>query len=113
MINTSVTGETMIFRNDKGFYSTSLSKKKQDGTYDNAYINVYFKKGTDIPNKTKIDIKHGFLTFDKYQKNDEKQYVDWRIFILDYEVVGDNQKTQTITPQKDDVMFGNEDDLPF
>ena len=34
MINTNITGETMIFKNDKGFYSTSMSKKMVDGKVD-------------------------------------------------------------------------------
>ena len=42
MLKSNFTGETMIFKNDKGFYATSISKTKKnpDGStgYDNAYI---------------------------------------------------------------------------
>lgn len=38
-----VVGETMIFKNDIG-YSTSISRKKEDGTYENMFIPVNFKK---------------------------------------------------------------------
>ena len=51
MLKSNFTGETMIFKNDKGFYATSISKTKKnpDGStgYDNAYINVSFRKGVD------------------------------------------------------------------
>ena len=58
-----VTGEILIFKNDKGAYSTSISKKKEDGTYENMKISVNFKKGTELENKTKINITNGFLSF--------------------------------------------------
>ena len=56
MLNSNFSGETMIFKNDKGFYSTTLSKKNQDGTYANAYISVGFRKGVDIPNNKRVEI---------------------------------------------------------
>lgn len=59
-----VTGETMIFKNDKG-YSTTISKKNEDGTYENMFISVNFKGNAEIENKTKINIKNGFLSFYK------------------------------------------------
>lgn len=58
-----VTGEIFIFRNDKGAYSTSISKKNEDGTYENMRISVNFKKGTELENKTKINVTNGFLSF--------------------------------------------------
>ena len=63
MINTNITGETMIFKNDKGFYSTSMSKKMVDGTYQSTYIPVQFKKGVGVENETTINITKGFLSF--------------------------------------------------
>lgn len=58
-----VTGEILIFKNDKGAYSTSISKKNEDGTYENMRISVNFRKGTELENKTKINITNGFLSF--------------------------------------------------
>lgn len=66
-----ITGETMIFKNDIG-YSTSISNKKEDGTYENMSISVNFRKGVELENKTKINITDGFLSFYK-TKNDEKR----------------------------------------
>lgn len=61
-------GEAMIFRkdfDDRAVYSTTLSKKKQDGTYENDFIGIEFNKGVSLANKTKIDIKNAWLTFYK------------------------------------------------
>lgn len=58
----NITGKTMIFKSDKG-YSTSISNKKEDGTYENMYLTINFKKGVELENQTKIDIKNGFFSF--------------------------------------------------
>ena len=75
-----VTGETMIFKNDIG-YSTSISNKKEDGTYENMSISVNFRKGVELENKTKINITDGFLSFYK-TKNDEKRL---KLVVMDFE----------------------------
>lgn len=59
---------TMIFAkeiNGKKHYRAGLSNKKQDNTYDSAYIDVRLPKGVELENKTKIEITKGFLTFFK------------------------------------------------
>lgn len=75
-----ITGETMIFKNDIG-YSTSISNKKEDGTYENMSISVNFRKGVELENKTKINITDGFLSFYK-TKNDEKRL---KLVVMDFE----------------------------
>lgn len=112
MLRTIVTGETMIFKNDKGFYSTSFSKKNQDGEYVNAYINVAFKKGVNLENKTRINITNGFLTFDDYTNKDGKIITSYKIFVLDFEQVGSKAQAK---PVEDNTVFGaiSDDDLPF
>ena len=60
-----ITGSTMIFRKDfenGAAYSINVGSKKQGGTYDNAYLQVRFHKGVDVPNKTKINIKESFFS---------------------------------------------------
>jgi hypothetical protein len=64
-----ITGQTTIYKNEYGNYSTSISNKKEDGTYENMYIAVNFKKGVEIENKTKTDILDGFLTFYTNKEN--------------------------------------------
>ena len=91
-----ITGETMIFSNDKGF-STTISNKKEDGTYENMFIPVNFKKGIEVPNKTKINVLDGFLSF--YKTKDGLPKI--KAVIMSFEQVG--QATETI----------NSSDLPF
>ena len=54
-------------------YNVSISKKKQDGSYVNAYIKVKFSKDVDIedpiPNGVKMDYE-GFMTVDEYTDRD-------------------------------------------
>ena len=96
-----ITGETTIFKNDKGFYSTGISNKNMDGTYENAYISVQFKKGTEIENKTKINITNGFMSFFKGQ--DGKPV--FKIVVLEFTQPGDAKEDTT-------TDFSNEP-LPF
>lgn len=75
-----VTGETMIFKNDRG-YSTTISNKKEDGTYENMFITVNFRKGIELENKTKINILDSFLTFYKTREGLSKI----KLVIMDFE----------------------------
>lgn len=114
MLNSNFSGETMIFKNDKGFYSMTLSKKNQDGTYANVYIRVGFRKGVNLPNKTKINIKSGFLTFDQYEK-DGLKITNLKIFVTDFEKVGEEKQTTKQNKGSENEFFGasKEEDLPF
>ena len=107
MLKSNFEGQTKIFKNDKGFYSTSISKKNTDETWTNAYINVSFRKGVDIPNGTTIDVKNGFLTFDQYDK-DGKTNTFLKIFVLDYDIVDGGK-----APAKKAEVKQEDDDLPF
>lgn len=114
-----VIGETILFKNDFGF-STSLANKNADGSYDHMYISVQFKKddveAQKIPNKTKINIKNGFLSFYKATNGTAKP----KLIITEYEIIDEN-KAQS---EDDDYQdpFANvdvtetvvdDDDLPF
>jgi hypothetical protein len=57
-----LTGDFMIFKGEYG-YSTAISKKNEDGTYDKMYLSIQLPKGTELENKTKINITNGFLSF--------------------------------------------------
>ena len=97
-----ITGETTVFKNEKGFYSTGISNKLMDGSYDNAYISVQFKKGTELENKTKINITNGFLTFWKGQ--DGKPV--FKIMVLEFTQNGDaKEETNTDTFSGEDLPF--------
>ena len=59
----NITGKTMIFRKDfngKPVYSRSISSKDIDGNWISVFENVNMPKGTDLPNKTKIEVIKGF-----------------------------------------------------
>lgn len=77
---------TMIFRNvfDSGIsYSATVSHKNIDGEYENAFINVRFKKNVDVENKQQIIIKDAWLDF--YQNKDGKTV--YYIFINDFDKI--------------------------
>lgn len=104
-----VTGETKVFKkmfDDRASYSTSIGKKKQDDTWDNAYINLQFKKGVDIADGTKIDIQKGWLTF--YINKDKKPV--WQIFVSEFE-----SEKGSLPNGFEDVTSIDEDDeeIPF
>ena len=72
-----------IFRNEnngKASYLIGISKKQQDGTYENGYIPCRFKKGVELENKTRIKIHQAWLDFYKVEK---KTYI--YVFINEFE----------------------------
>ena len=76
----------MVFRNefDSGIsYSTTISHKNIDGEYENAFINLRFKKNVDVENKQQIIIKDAWL--DYYQNKDGKTV--FYIFVNDFDKV--------------------------
>lgn len=104
MLKSEFTGECMVFAkeyNGKIFYSVGLSKKKQDGEYENGYMDVTFKKGVEVPNKTKINIIKGWLTF--YINKDKRTVT--QIFISEFE-----SEAQDIPSGFSQI---SDDELPF
>ena len=79
--------EKTIFRNEyegKISYSIGLSKKKEDGSFENGYIPVRFRKDTELKDKTKIKIKEAWLDFYKA----DKKTVPY-IFVNKFEMASD------------------------
>lgn len=90
-----VSGDAMIFRQAHESadgtwytYATGVSSKKQDGTYSNMYMSVRFRKGVMVENKTKIDIKDGFITVKEFITNGGETVKRPEIMILDFEIKG-------------------------
>lgn len=107
MINSNVTGTTKIFaheNNGRKNYSTALSKKQQDGTWDYGYINVQFRKGVDISDRQRIEIKNGWLTFYKTRDGKTVPY----IFVNEFEFV--REELQEAMP---DNFSAIQEDVPF
>lgn len=101
-----IRGETMIFANEKGGYSTTVSNKNQDGTYDNMYIAVNFKKGIALENQTKIDITNGFLSFYKNRNGLALP----KIVVMEFEIKG---KTETKKEEVNEYEITDNSELPF
>lgn len=112
MLLSKFTGKTMVFKNENGFYRTTISAKNREGEYVNKGINIAFKKGVDIPNKTVIDVKNGWLTFDEYvsKQDNQKKTSDFKIFVSEYEVEGGQTTASKAT---ETPAISPEDDLPF
>lgn len=91
---------------DKTFYSLGLSKKNQDGTYMNGYMECRFKKGVEIDNQTNIFIKNAWLSF--YLK--ENKTIPY-VFINEYQLVADVIKETSTSIELDDIDIN--DTLPF
>jgi len=97
----------MIFKfekDDKISYSIGISRKKQDDTYENAYMPVRFKKDVNLENKTKIKIKSAWLDFYKIDKR-----VMWYIFINEFEEV---KEEQNVWDSAKDIEIDSSE-LPF
>lgn len=118
----------MIFEkeyNGKKYYKIGLSRKLQNGEYENGYVDIQFKQDVEIHNKERIYLKNAFLTF---YKSKDKATIPY-IFVMDFERIADtieHSKEKDIVKQdtKDDFKdFGKEvildeveitdEDLPF
>ena len=98
----------MIFKkeiNGKVHYRAGLSNKKQDNTYDTAYIDIKLPKGTDLDNKTKIQITKGFLSFFKTKDNNTIFYIVVQEFCKENAT---EEKTSYTADELDEGM-----ELPF
>ena len=78
----------MIFRNEYDnivFYKLGVSKKLQDGTYENGYLDCKFKKDVELDNKTKINPTKAWISF---YNNKDRRTIPY-IFINEFEIVDD------------------------
>lgn len=102
----------MVFRRDNeygAFYSIGMSKKLEDGNYENGYMDVRFKKDAELDNMTKINIKEAWLTF--YLK-DEGEFKTTKpyIFINDFEIVENDVDFSNYETSEIEI---DDEDLPF
>lgn len=93
-----------VFDDGKIGYSTSISNKNEDGKYMYMYIPVKLPKGTELEDKTNIEIKKGFLTF--YTTKDGKNQL--KLVVMDFESRAYDE-SQTLP----EVEVTSGDDLPF
>lgn len=102
-----ITGKMRVFKHtyeDKDSFTTSLSNKKEDGTYENMYLTVQFKKD-NIPTieekGTEIVVTKGFISFYKTKEGMPKV----KLVVTEYTT--DNE-AQFVEIQPEDI-----DSLPF
>lgn len=135
-----VLGETKIFKDDKGIYRLSIANKErnENGEDESIFMRVHvgFRKGQEVKNKSKINIKDGFLTFfqvdtgEKYDNGNPIYKKFPKIMVMDYELLEEgvdevyqskdySNNTQS-TINGSDIKNGNvstsfmsDDDLPF
>ena len=62
-------------------YSIGVASKNANGEWVNGFIDCQFRKGVDIPNKSKIFINNSFYTVSEF--NGKKYY---KIFVMDYQM---------------------------
>ena len=94
--------EETIFKNEKDgkvSYSIGISKKKEDGTYENGYIPCRFRKDVSVDNKTRINIKNAWIDF---YKIDKRTFL--YVFINDFEIAN---KIEQKEEQQEEKSFDN------
>ena len=74
-------------------YSLMYPFKNANDEYENVFVNAQFRKGTDLANKSKINITNAFMTGSEYNGNTKP-----KIFVLDFEVVEGGNQPQ-VAPQ--------------
>ena len=111
----NITGEQVIFKNknNTGYYTTTINKL-EDGTFEKTFITVWFRKGVELDNFTKINIKDGFLTHYSYQNEDGETIKRFKLMIMDFDVIEtySNENQNTTNDEMSDI-YPDDDGLPF
>ena len=101
----------MVFANEKEgangkytLYSIGVSSKDANKDWVNGFLNVRFKKGVSVPNKTKIKINNAFPVV---SKSNDKTYVSF--MITDFEILESNESKEEWV----DMSNIKDDELPF
>ena len=78
--------EYMIFKNEYGKYNIGLSKKNNNGEWENTTFPVRFQKEVELENKTKIKIQEYWFDFYNWT-HENKKGTTYYFFINKFEVV--------------------------
>ena len=92
-------------------YSLMYPFKNSNDEWKNVFIDAQFRKGTDLANKSKINVTNSFMTGSEYNGNTKP-----KIFVLDYTVVDGGNVQATVAPSDDGFMNipdSLEDEMPF
>lgn len=114
-MKSQITDKTTIYRkeyNGRTFYSATISKKLQDGNWENTTIGIQFPKSVDLRDKTKIDIKKAWLTF--YLKDKKPTFY---IFCTEFDILeepqDENQIPDGFYTDGGPGFSESSDDIPF
>lgn len=102
-MKSSFTGQTMIFANEyngRTLYNVSIGRKDKGGEWENASILVNFPKGTELANRTTVDMKNAWLSF---YFNKEK-IPQWYIVCTEFEVLDAPEAVEGFTAMTDDEI---------
>lgn len=77
-------------------YSIGVSSKDKDGNWVNGFLPCNFRKGTEIANKSKINISNSFPTVRKYTDKTGTERTEIGIFVMDFTVA---EQGETLTQQ--------------
>lgn len=99
----------MVFKKDNK-YSVGVSKKKKDGSYENAYIKIEFNKDIELEDKTLIQIKNAWLDFYNWEYEGKKG-TTFLVRCSDFEKV-DNYNIKTESNIGNQINI-SDNDLPF
>ena len=82
-MNITSNGTTIYAKefNGRMFYRAGISRKKEDGSYERAFIDVKLPKGNSVADKTKINIINGFLSFYKNKEGKDIFYIVVQDFV--------------------------------
>ena len=91
-------------------YSTGISSKSQDGTYNNAYMPVKFRRGIELEDRQLINILSAWLMPIKIGEN-----FTVGLFINDFNLVENKNSSNNHTSTNNAVSnnYNSMDDLPF
>lgn len=106
----NISGKTIIFKSEYG-YSTTISKKNQNGEYERMYVSVQLPKGVELENKSFIDITKGFISFFNTKEGLPKIKLVVMEYTIDEESKAIQEEREAI--QEEDMYTINKSDLPF
>lgn len=86
-------------------YSTGISSKSQDGSYNNAYIPVKFRRGIEVEDRQLINLLSAWLMPIKIGEN-----FTVGLFINDFNLVENKNSSNDNTAPNN---YNSMDDLPF
>ena len=104
--------EYMIFKNEYGKYSIGLSKKNQNGEWENTTFPVRFQKEIELENKTKIKIQEYWFDFYNWV-HESKKGTSYYFFINKFEVVDKKEESDPFKDFGEQIQLEDSEELPF